>query len=55
MKNPRNIEMKIYELLGVKVFRKIAFTFRDIIVTPLLITKSKEERTSYITQQVIIV
>lgn len=48
MKNPRNIEMKIYELLGVKVFRKIAFTFRDIIVTPLLITKSKEERKNFL-------
>ncbi len=29
--------MRIYELLGVKVFRKMAFGLRDIVASPLTI------------------
>ncbi len=36
--------MKIYELLGVKIFRKMAFGLRDILLFPLTIKMSKEER-----------
>lgn len=41
MKNNKNIEMKIYELLGVRLFRKIAFKLRDMTVAPFA---SKEIR-----------
>lgn len=48
MKKTKNIEMKIYELLGVKVFRKMVFTFRDILLFPLTIKMSKEEKRNFI-------
>lgn len=47
MKKVKNIEMKIYELLGVKVFRKMVFTFRDILLFPLTIKMSKEEKRDF--------
>lgn len=48
MKKNKNIEMKIYELLGVKVFRKMAFGLRDILSFPLTIKMSKEERKNFL-------
>lgn len=48
MKKNNNIEMKIYELLGVKVFRKMAFGLRDILAFPLTIKMSKEERKDFL-------
>lgn len=48
MKKTKNIEMKIYELLGVKVFRKMAFKLRDILAFPLTIKMSKEERKNFL-------
>ena len=48
MKKNKNIEMRIYELFGVKVFRKMAFGLRDILVFPLTIRMSKEERHNFL-------
>ena len=48
MKKNKNIEMRIYELLGVKVFRKLAFSWRNILVFPLTIRMSKEERHNFL-------
>lgn len=48
MKKNKNIEMRIYELLGVKVFRKMAFGLRDILAFPLTIRMSKEERHDFL-------
>ena len=48
MKKIKNIEMKIYELLGVKAFRKIAFGFCDILIYPLTIKMTKEERHNFL-------
>lgn len=48
MKENKNIEMRIYELLGVKVFRKMAFGLRDILAFPLTIRMSKEERHDFL-------
>lgn len=48
MRKDKNIEMKIYELLGVKVFRKMVFGFRDILALPSTIKMSKEERKDYL-------
>lgn len=42
-KKGKNIELKIYELLGIKIFRKMAFGLRDI--SALALKMSKEERT----------
>ena len=36
--------MKFYELLGIKVFKKMAFFIRDIVTLPLTFKMSKEER-----------
>lgn len=47
MKKNKNLEMKIYELLGVKIFRKMAFTLASIISLPLKLTMSKEEWKNY--------
>lgn len=44
MKKSKNIEMRIYELLWFKVFRKMAFGLRDILAFPLTIRMSKEAR-----------
>ncbi len=44
MKKNESIEMRIYELLGVKVFRKMAFKFRDMLVFPFFISLPKAER-----------
>lgn len=48
MKKNKNIEMKIYELLGVKFFKKLAFGLRDILAIPLTIGMSKEERKEFL-------
>lgn len=34
MKKNKNLEMKIYELLGVKIFRKMVFTLVYILSLP---------------------
>lgn len=44
LKKNKNIEMKFYELLGIKVFKKMAFFIRDIVTLPLTFKMSKEER-----------
>lgn len=45
MKNKENnIEMKIYELLGVKIFRKMAFGLRDALFFPFTFWMGKERR-----------
>lgn len=43
-KKEKNIELRIYELLGIKIFRKMAFKFRDLIWVPLTLKISKEKR-----------
>ena len=43
MKKNKNLEMKIYELLGVKIFRKIAFSLASIISLPKKRKMTKEE------------
>lgn len=48
MKKNKNIEMRICELLGVKVFRKMAFGLCDILAFPLTIRMSKEERHDFL-------
>lgn len=40
----QNIEMRFYELLGIKVFKKMAFFIRDIVTLPLTLKMPKEER-----------
>lgn len=44
MKKNKNVEMRIYELLGVKIFRKMAFALRDKIKILSTLKMSKEER-----------
>ena len=41
MKKNNNIEMKIYEILGVKIFRKIVLKISDFCLKKLL---TKEEQ-----------
>lgn len=43
-KKLKNIELKIYELLGIKVFRKMAFELYKAIGLPFTIFISKEAR-----------
>lgn len=43
MKKNKNLEMKIYELLGVKIFRKMAFALAYILSLPLKLTMTKKE------------
>lgn len=43
-KKNKGIEMKFYELLGIKAFKKMAFVIRDIATLPLTSKMSKEER-----------
>ena len=47
MKKNKNLEMKIYELLGVKIFRKIAFSLAYIISLPKKRKMTKEEWENY--------
>ena len=47
MKKNKNLEMKIYELLGVKIFRKMAFTLAYIISLPKKRKMTKEEWENY--------
>lgn len=44
LKKNKNIEMKFYELLGIKVFKKMAFFVRNIVTLPLTFKMPKEER-----------
>ena len=48
MKKSKNIEMRIYELLGVKIFRRIAFAIRDNLWTLSNLKMPKEERKYYL-------
>ena len=48
MKKNKNVEMRIYELLGVKTFRKMAFALRDKIWILFTLKMSKEERKEYL-------
>ncbi len=43
-KKEKGFELKLYELLGVKTFRKMAFKLCKICLSPLTIKMSKEER-----------
>ena len=43
-KKGKNIELKIYEWLGIKTFRKIVFKFNYIILIPFTFRMTKEER-----------
>lgn len=43
-----NIELKIYELLGVKFFRKMAFFLRDTMAFPLTLKMNKDERRKFL-------
>ena len=48
MKKDKPTEMRIYELLGIKTFRKMAFVFRDFIWNIFLLKMSKEERKKFL-------
>lgn len=48
MEKKKSVELKIYELLGIKKFRKMAFTLRDALVFPLTIKMSIEERKNFL-------
>ncbi len=48
MKNNKSVEMRIYELLGVKQFRKLAFFFRDKIWILFTLKMTKEERKNFL-------
>lgn len=47
-KNRENIELKIYEFLGIKAFRKMAFGLRDKLSILFTLKMSKEERKYYL-------
>ena len=40
--------MRIYELLGIKLFKKMVFLFRDIIVFPIIFRIPKKERKKFL-------
>lgn len=42
-KKRQNIELKIYELLGIKFFKKMFFLIRDVVYKIMFLKKSKEE------------
>ncbi len=46
-KSMKNIEMRIYELLGIKIFRKMAFGLRYVLLFPKTLKMSKEERKEF--------
>lgn len=46
-KNGKNIELKIYEALGIKTFRKMAFGLYKMVAFPFTIFMSKEERKDF--------
>ncbi len=48
MKKNKNIEMRIYELLGIKIFRKMAFGFRNLLSFSLTIRMNKEEKHNFL-------
>ena len=43
-KKENNIELKIYEFLGIKTFRKMAFKLRDFLFLPFTFKMTKEKR-----------
>lgn len=43
----KNIELRIYELLGIKIFRKMAFCLYKILGFPFTIFMSKENRKNF--------
>ena len=43
-KNINNLELKIYEFLGVKYFKKLVFKFRDMLVYPFTMNMNDDER-----------
>lgn len=47
-KKEKNIELKIYELLGVKTFRNMLFKLLYIFVIPFTHEMTKEERYKFI-------
>lgn len=47
MKKNKNLEMKIYELLGIKIFRKMVFSLAYIINLPKKRKMTKEEWENY--------
>lgn len=49
LKELRNIEKKLYETIGIKTFRKMAFCLYKILAMPILIFLSKEDRQEYLT------
>lgn len=50
-KKEKNIELKIYELLGIKIFKKMVFKFRDILDWPRMkigkVSKEKQHEMLY--------
>lgn len=48
MKKKKNIEMRIYEILGIKTFRKMAFAICDKILISRTKNMTKEERKDYL-------
>lgn len=47
-KGEKNFEIRLYELLGVKIFRKMVFGLRDILAFPLVFKMEKEERKKFL-------
>ena len=47
MKKREQIELKIYEALGIRTFRKIAFGFRSLMFLPVTHKMTKEEKYDY--------
>ncbi len=48
MEKNKTMEMTIYEMLGIKTFRKMAFALRDTLNYPATIGMTKEERKRYL-------
>lgn len=44
----KNIELKIYELLGIKTFKKMAFSFRNLLSIPSTKKMTKEEKNNFL-------
>lgn len=44
----KKIELKIYELLGIKIFRKIVFGFCKLIASPFTLLLPKEDRKEFL-------
>lgn len=48
MKKNKNMELQIYELLGVKKFKKMAFALRDFLMLPLTFGMNKNKRRDFL-------